>query len=469
MSIEIIKNILIIVEAFFVVYLIGYSTFLFLSVLIGSITLYRQKKAEKIKEKLKIDYDIPISIIVPAHNEEVTVVDTVKSLLNLDYNKYEIIVVDDGSKDATSKKLLEYFEMHKVNKPIEKLIKCKNEEFIYETEVNNIPLTLIKKHNGGKSDALNMGINASECPYFICIDADSVLQQDSLRKIIAPMLEREDVVACGGLIRISNDLEFENGRVKKYKIPSNILATMQVLEYDRSFFASRIMLDEFNGNLIISGAFGLFRKDIVIAAGGYMTNTVGEDMELVIKLHVYCKMNKIKYKIKYVPDAICWSQAPEKLKDLIKQRQRWHIGLLQSMLKYRELFLNAKFGMISFISYLYFLLYELLSPIIEITGILVTIIAFIFNLINIKFMIVFFLLYAAFGAVLSITIFLARVYVQDASLRVIDVIKAVVFCFIEIAGIRQIMSIARIMAILKYRKTKLQWSDITRMKQKINN
>ena len=409
MTIEVIKFILNIVEIFFIIYLIGYSSFLFISVVIGSITLYKQKRLKKLKEKLETNYDIPVSIIVPAHNEEITVIDTVNSLLELEYSKYEIIVVDDGSKDSTSRKLIEYFEMHKVNRPIEKVIKCKQEEYVYETNSLKVPLTVVRKRNGGKADALNMGINLSQYPYFICMDADSVLQYDSLKNITLPFREREDIVACGGLIRISNDIEFEKGRVKKYRLPKKVLTAMQVLEYDRSFFASRIMLDGFNGNLIISGAFGLFKKEIVVAVGGYDTNTVGEDMELVMKLHVFLKLNKIPYSIKYVPDAICWSQAPEKLGDLIKQRRRWHMGLFQSIGKYKEMFLNMKFGTLSFISYLYFLIYELLSPLIEITGIVVTIISFMVNLINVNFMIIFFLLYAAFGAILSLTIFLARV------------------------------------------------------------
>lgn len=467
MTIEIIKSILIVAEIFFVLYLIGYSTFLFFSVVIGSITLYKQRRLEKLKSKLKTNYDVPVSIIVPAHNEEITVIDTVNSLMDLEYNKYEIIVVDDGSTDTTSRRLIDYFEMHKVNRPIEKLIDCKPEEYVYETSLLKVPLTVVRKQNGGKADALNMGINLSQYPYFICIDADSMLQYDSLKNITAPFKEREDIVACGGLIRISNDIEFEKGRVKKYKLPKNMLAAMQVLEYDRSFFASRIMLDGFNGNLIISGAFGLFSKEMVVAVGGYDSNTVGEDMELVMKLHVFCKSQNIPYCIKYVPDAVCWSQAPEKLKDLVKQRKRWHKGLLQSMLKYKELFLNMKFGLISFISYLYFLIYELLSPFIELFGIVITIISFMVNLININFMIIFFLLYTAFGALLSLTIFLARVYIQDSKLSFIDLIRALMLCFLEIAGLRQIMSVARMTVFVGYKKKKLQWEDLTRKEQKV--
>ena len=220
-----------------------------------------------------------------------------------------------------------------------------------------MPLTLIKKQNGGKADALNMGINASNFPYFICIDADSILQYDSLRKVTEPILKDDSIVAVGGSVNISNDVEMENARVKKYKMPRSILASMQVLEYDRSFLAARILFDKFNGSLIISGAFGLFKKDMVIAAGGYDNKTVGEDMELVVKLHDYCTVNNIDYRIKYANDAVCWTQVPEKLDDLCRQRRRWHIGLFQSMTGHKAMLMNSKFGAVSFISYMYFLVY----------------------------------------------------------------------------------------------------------------
>ena len=345
-----IKLFLTIVGYFFIAYLIGYSTFLFLSVIVGSLDLYKRNRQEKFKSILPTDYYLPISIIVPAHNEEITVVDTVRSLLALDYRSYEIIVVDDGSSDATSEVLAEAFDMHVVHRPIRRRIECRREECVYETSAQKVPLTLIRKENGGKADALNMGINASTFPYFICMDADSVLQYDSLRRIAQPVLEDGKVVAVGGIVRISNDVELENGRVKRYRLPRSILAFMQVLEYDRSFLASRILFDRFNGSLIISGAFGLFKKDTVIAAGGYDSGTMGEDMELVVKLHEYCTVNNIDYAIRYASDAICWTQAPERLRDLCKQRKRWHLGLFQSMYKHRVMFSNHRFGAVSFVS-----------------------------------------------------------------------------------------------------------------------
>lgn len=295
--------------------------------------------------------------------------ETVKSLLALEYKLYEIVVVDDGSKDNTSQKLIEAFDMKPIRRPIHRKINCQTEEFVYESVSEKVPLTLIRKKNGGKADSLNMGINACKFPYFICMDADSVLQYDSLSKISRPILEQENIVAVGGVVRPANSVTLDHGRVLNYKLPSNVLACMQVLEYDRSFLASRILFDKFNGSLIISGAFGLFKKDVVIAAGGYDHSTMGEDMELVVKLHEYCTLNEIPYCVKYATDAICWSQAPERLKDLCKQRKRWHLGLFQSMWKHKVMLFNAKFGAVSFVSFFYFLIYELLSPFIEIFGI----------------------------------------------------------------------------------------------------
>ncbi len=453
-----------VVGVFFIIYLIGYSTFLFLSVLVGSSELYKIHRQKRLKNILPNDYFVPITIVVPAYNEEITVVETVKSLLQLDYRLYEIIVVDDGSKDNTSMEVINAFSMHPVQRPIRRQIKCQPEEFIYETRDTKVPLTVIRKKNGGKADALNMGINASNYPYFICMDADSVLQYDSLKNITEPVLQKKNVVAVGGLIRLSNDVELENCRVKKYRLPKNIIAAMQVLEYDRSFLASRILFDKFNGSLIISGAFGLFKKDVVIAAGGYDNKTMGEDMELVVKLHEYCRVNNMDYSICYATDAICWTQAPEKLGDLKKQRKRWHLGLFQTMYKHRKMLFNAKFGVVSFISYLYFLIYELLSPFIEIFGVFTMVLAFCVDLINVPFMILFFLIYAVFGSILSLTAFFSRMYTSNLKVTFSDALKASLLCIFEITCLRFVMAWVRATAFIGYRKKKLQWGRIERKK-----
>ena len=452
------------VGVFFVLYLIGYSTFLFLAVAVGSSTLYSYRRRNRLKNELLNDYYIPVSIIIPAYNEEVTIEATIRSLLSLKYKLYEIIVVDDGSKDNTSQKVIDSFKMKRISRPIRIQLDCQQEEFVYETLTYKVPITLIRKRNGGKADSLNMGINASRYPYFICMDADSVLQYDSLEKIVRPVLEHDNVVAVGGAVRPCNGAEIENGRVIHYKLPSNLLACMQVLEYDRSFLAAWILFDKFNGSIIVSGAFGLFRKDVVIAAGGYDSHNMGEDMELVVKLHVYCRKHDMPYLIKYATDAICWSQAPESLRDLRKQRRRWHIGLFQSMFKHRTMLVNPKFGLVSFISYLYFLLYELISPYIEIFGVLTIILAFIVDLINVPFMILFFMIYAVYSSVLSLTAFFARVQTIDLKLTVLDVLKAILLCFIEVSFLRFAMAWVRATAFWGYKKKKHQWGRIERKK-----
>lgn len=452
------------VGVFFILYLIGYSTILFLAVVVGASTLYHSRQQMEFKNISDKKYYVPVSIIVPAYNEELTVVETVRSLLALDYQLYEIIVVDDGSKDDTSKVLADAFGMHTIRRPIKRQVACQPEEFVCVALDQKVPLTLIRKHNGGKADALNMGINASQYPYFICIDADSVLQYDSLREIVRPVLEDDHVLAVGGNVRPCNDVELENGRVKKYRLPRNMLACMQVLEYDRSFLAARILFDKFNGSLIISGAFGLFQKEMVINCGGYDNTTLGEDMELVVKLHEFCKANDLPYLIRYAANAICWTQVPERLKDLRTQRRRWHLGLFQSMMRHRSLFFNPRYGLVSFISYLYFLLYELLSPYIELFGVLTMVLAFCADLINVPFMVLFYIIYAVFGSVLSLTSFFSRIHTIDLKISFTDGIKAVGLCVYEVTCLRFVMAFTRATAFKGYRKKKLNWGRIERKK-----
>lgn len=450
------------ISVFFVLYLIGYSTFLFLAVAVGSSTLYSCRRRNWLKNELMDDYYVPVSILVPAYNEAVTIEATVRSLLALDYKLYEIIVVDDGSSDETSQRLIDAFQLRQVARPIRRQTPCQREEFVYESLSQKVPITLIRKKNGGKADALNMGINAAKYPYFICMDADSVLQHDSLEKIVRPVLENDNVVAVGGAVRPCNGTQIVDGRVVGYRLPKNILACMQVLEYDRSFLAARILFDKFNGSIIISGAFGLFKKDVVIAAGGYELDTMGEDMELVVKLHVYCRKNEIPYLIKYATDAVCWSQAPETFGDLRKQRRRWHIGLFQCMTKHRAMLANPKYGLVGLISYLYFLLYELLSPYIEIFGLLTIVLAFMVNLINLPFMVLFFLIYAVYSSVLSLTAFFARIHTVSMKLSAADVAKAIFLCFFEVSFLRFFLAWVRVTALFGYKKKKTNWGSIAR-------
>lgn len=452
------------VGIFFVIYMIGYASFLFLSVTVGTSTLYSSKRKNLLKNELTKDYYIPVSIIVPAHNESVTIEATIRSLLALEYKLYEIVIVDDGSTDDTAKVIQEAFKMRRIIRPIQKRVSCTTEEAVFESQEQKVNITLIQKKNGGKSDALNMGINASRYPYFICIDADSVLQYDSLEKVVRPILEEDNLIAVGGVVRPCNGAEIKDGHVIKYQLPKKLVPCMQVLEYDRSFLASRILFDKFNGSIIISGAFGLFRKNIVIDAGGYDRSTMGEDMELIVKLHVFCRKNNIPYRIRYAADAVCWTQVPENLKDLFKQRRRWHIGLFQSMLSHREMLANPKFGMVGFISYIYFLVYELLSPYIEVFGVLTMILAFIIDFINVPFMILFLGIYVVYSSMMSLTAFFARIHTIDMKLSVYDGLKAIGLCAVEVSFLRFALAWVRMTSLIGYRSKKAKWGRIERKK-----
>lgn len=453
-TIETVKTILKVAEIVFVLYLAGYSTFLFVSVLVGSNQLFTDIKKRQLHNAIHHDYYVPISIVVPAYNEEVTIVQTIRSLLRLDYHTYEIVVVNDGSKDSTAQIVIDTFGLHEVQRPIRRQVPCKNQVSIYEGSKGNVSITLINKENGGKADSINMGINAAQFPYFVCMDADSILERDSLTKIAMPVLENQNVIAVGSMIRISNDSVFKDGRLVQYRLPRKLIPAFQVLEYERSFLASRILLDKFNANLIISGAFGLFRKDAVVNVGGYQVGSMGEDMELIVKLHDYYRSNDLPYAIKYAYDAVCWTQAPERMRDLLKQRKRWHIGLMQSMTRHPRLIATG--------SYLYYLFYELLSPAIELLGILVTLLAYSFGLVNIKYMITLLVVYAVFGSMLTLISFLTRNFLSDVRIRKRDVLKATLICIPENLCLRFLLEWTRLFSILFYRGKKTRWGQIKR-------
>lgn len=452
------------IGVFYLVYLVLYASIMLASVTLGAFELYERDRMKRVRNEIKHEFAFPVSVLVPAYNEEVTILASIESLLALDYKLYEVIVVDDGSRDSTTAKMIEHFNMLQIDRPILKGLSCQPERAVYEAKVGDIHLTLISKVNGGKGDALNMGINASRYPYFLCIDADSVLQRDALKRITQPVLEDDSVVAVGGMIRAAQCAVIVDGIVQDFFIPNNLLIAMQAVEYERSFLSSRIMMDRFNGNLIISGALGLFKKDVVAAAGGYDANTLGEDMELVMKLHVFCRNHSYKYSIRYEPDAICWSQVPSRLQDIRRQRRRWHLGLFQSMMKYRQVLGDTRYGLMGFISYVYYLLYELFSPIIELLGILVVVVAGVLGLVNPVPMIWFLLLYGIYGAILTMTAFFQRTYLQNLKMSSLDILKVLAACVVESMLFRYVLAYVRATAFISYKSHKRQWGVIKRDK-----
>lgn len=454
-----------IINYVFLFYVTAYTVFLFAAAIFGAVATDKRARLESYRANLSLqnmtNY-FPISVLVPAYNEELTILDAVLSLSRLDYPEYEIIIIDDGSTDNTAEILIRELHLKKSERPIRRRVPCGAFKSLYESEGIAPHIILVRKENGGKSDALNMGINISRYPYFLTMDADSVMQKDALQKIIMPIIADSRVIAVGGMVQVANETVIEDGEIKDYKFPTNSLVLLQVLDYSRIFMGTRMLLDAFNGNLIISGACGLFRKDIAIQTNGYATDIVGEDMELVVKLHAYCRSRRIPYRIVYAPDAVCWTQVPTRLRDLRIQRRRWHIGLIQSIQLHKGALLNPQYGTMGMISMVYYLLMEAIEPIIELLGLTAILLASTLHMLNIHFMVWYFVLFFMLSVLLTITSFFLRSYTAHARLSVGQALKAIIFAFVECLGFHQLMGLYRISAFVGYRKNKSQWGTIQR-------
>lgn len=404
---------------------------------------------------------IPISIIVPAYNEEKTIVDNIKSLLALNYFEYEIIIVNDGSTDQTREKIIKEFNLKKVNQPVKQSLVTKEILDIYRnTQFEK--LILVDKLNGGKADALNAGINVSIFPIFACIDADSILENDSLIKLTMLFMENPETIAVGGIVRIANGSIIKDGKLIKMGIPKAKIAIFQIVEYLRAFLAGRTSLSRLNSILIISGAFGAFNKKAVIECGGYNVKTIGEDMEIIVRLHKTMKDQKKKYKMLFLADPICWTQAPESLKDLRSQRRRWQIGLFDTLLNYRTMLFNPKYGTIGMISLPYYWIFELIGPVVEFLGYIFIPLAYLFGLLQFNNFIIYLVIAFLLGATLSLgSILLEQVsFCKYKSLK--DNMLLVLFGLLENLGYRQLTILFRIEGIFKYKKGSHSWGTIKR-------
>lgn len=312
-----------------------------------------------------------ISVIAPAYNEEKTIVDNIRALLSLYYNNFEVIVVNDGSKDETFKRIVAAYDLEKVNYYFDYHIPCQRIRGVYKSKNRSFKrLTVIDKINGGKSDALNAAINISKNDLICSIDVDSIMESDALLKLVKPFMEQTDskVIGTGGVIRIANSCDIEGGQISNIKLPNRFLPRVQVLEYTRAFLMARMAWGRLNGLLIISGALGMFDKEIVISCGGYSVETVGEDMELVVRMRKYMSERKEKYKVVYIPDPLVWTEVPATLKVLGRQRNRWTRGTIETLVKHKSLFLNPKYGVLGMLSYPFWMLFEWLAPLIEFIG-----------------------------------------------------------------------------------------------------
>ncbi len=392
----------------------------------------------------------PISVLLAAFNEEKNIVESVKSLFLLNYPDYEIIVVNDGSKDSTLKSLIEGFNLKRVN-IIYRMVIPTARVFAFYASPELPNLTVVDKAHAGKADSLNAGINISRAPYFCSVDADSILERDALMRLMRPIVESpERVMATGGIVRIINGSIVKDGRLIKVQLPPDSLSRLQVVEYIRSFLFGRAGLSALNSLLIISGTFSMFHKRSVQAAGGYSTNTVTEDMELVVRLHKYLLDTKRKYLINFVPDPICWTEAPKEFGMLKRQRRRWHMGLAESIFIYRHMLFKPRYGRIGLFALPYQLFVELLGPAIELIGYFVVTASFILGIVDMGFFMLFLTMAILVGVFFSTGAILLEemTYRRYPSLK--DLFVLLAYGVIENFGYRQVVAYWRTQAIFKF-------------------
>lgn len=371
-----------------------------------------------------------ITIIAPAYNEGMTIVENIRSLLSLRYVNFEVMVVNDGSSDDTLEKIIQAYDLEQVAVEAPVGIRARPIRGMYKSKQPSFSkLTVIDKENGGKSDALNIGLQLSRNPYVGCIDVDCLLHPDALLHVVKAFFQPsgKKVIAVGGVIRIANSCRISGGTLEEILLPENWLARFQLLEYTRSFLLGRMAWGRIDSLLIISGAFGFFDRETALAAGGYDTSTVGEDMEIIFRMRRYMHESKAPYTVEYIPDPLCWTEVPENLKSLINQRDRWSRGNLETLYTHRDMFFNPRYGRLGLLSYPYWFFYEWLAPILEFLGFLSILLFFYLGILNWDFFIAITLTIYAFSILFSMYAIVWEVYSYNQYRRSTDILR-LMFC-----------------------------------------
>lgn len=403
-----------------------------------------------------------ISILVPAYNEAGNIVESVESLLRLEYPEYEIIVVNDGSSDDTISRLTDHFNLEKTELFYKQSIRHLPIRGIYKSE--EIPnLTVIDKENGGKSDALNAGINVSDYDLICSIDADSILEQDVLKKLIQTFVRHKHTIAAGGIVRVINGCKIVNREIEEIHVPNGFLGRLQSVEYLRAFLFGRVGWDYLKGLLIISGAFGIFDRKAILEVGGYLTDSVGEDIELIIRLHSHFLREKKQYNIRFLPEPICWTEVPVDYRSLRNQRNRWHRGLADSMWRHKYMLFNPTYGRIGLFVMPFFLVFELFGPIIIILSYFyLGVLFFIPGYTDISFIVLFFAVSVIYGMVVSLISVLAEEIAYKTYSSTKDILVLTAYSFIENMGYRQLHSFWQVSGIIDFIRGNKSWGKMKR-------
>lgn len=409
------------------------------------------------------DLTVPISLLVPAYNEEATVVENIRSLLALHYPNFEVVVVNDGSKDGTLQKAIDAFHLKPVQRPYQTEISHQEIRGLYGSE--HYPnLIVVDKENGGKADALNAGINLARFPLFCAVDADSLLESDALLRAVQPFAEDpEKLVAVGGTVRIANGCTVRTGQVESIALPTNLLALFQIVEYLRAFLMARLAWSQFDALMLVSGAFGIFDRSAVISAGGYDSETVGEDLELIVKLHRHMHELGKDYDIQFVPDPVCWTEVPESLSVLARQRMRWQRGSLETFFKHIHMLGNPRYGMPGLLGYPHILLIDVLGPPTELLGYILLPLFFYMGVIQWDIMAAFLAMTFIFGIFVSVGSLVLEEIELRRFPRASNLLILMLVAIVENFGYRQLNSFWRIAGFWQYVSgAKTTWGEMTR-------
>jgi cellulose synthase/poly-beta-1,6-N-acetylglucosamine synthase-like glycosyltransferase len=415
----------------------------------------------------KSNHVIGVSVVAPAFNEGANVVYNVKSLLSLTYPKFEVVIVNDGSTDDTLEKLINEFELVKVDFYYQEKIETKPVKSHYKsTNPLYSKLLVVDKENGkSKADASNAGINSTKYPLFLCTDVDCILKNDTIIKLAKPFMESEKrIIATGAGIRISNSCEVKDGFLVKVHFPSGWYPRFQELEYVRAFLFGRMAWSQINSLLLVSGGLGMFDKEVAIAAGGYWHKSLGEDMELITRMRKHMYENKLDFAIKYIPESLCWTEVPATKKVLITQRVRWARGLIQTLYLHKNLFFNPKYGRTGFLIFPYFFAFEFLVPILEFIGIIVLILCFIFLDINYTHFLYLTLAVYLFYLIITVVSILLddRLYKNYANIK--EIITLIFMAMIEPIFYHPVNVYASLKGYLHFiRKKEQSWGNMQRI------